>query len=289
MAISSAASPAALPAGFRSATALVNGVNIHYVRGGHGEPLVLLHGWPQTWYEWQRLLPPLAEHYTVIAPDLRGFGDSDKPATGYNTRTLADDLHALLAHLGLVRIRLVGHDIGLMVAYAYAAAYPADVHKLVLLDAPIPGIEPTWGQVKANRWHFGFNATPHLAAQLLAGRERYYLEYMYTTSAFRKTAFTAAEVDEFVRAYAAPGAMEASLGVYKAFDTSGAQNQASARTKLPMPVLALGGDHSFGPRIVALVQLVAEHVQGGSIPDCGHWVAEENPEYLLAQLLDFLP
>ncbi|MFD1875490.1 alpha/beta fold hydrolase [Hymenobacter bucti] len=281
--------PASPPAGFTSATARVNGIQLHYVLGGNGEPVVLLHGWPQTWYEWQRLLEPLAAHYSVIVPDLRGFGASEKPATGYDTRTLAEDIHSLVQHLGLSRIRLVGHDIGLMVAYAYAAAYPTEVHKLVILDAPLPGVEPVWSLVKASRWHFGFNATPHLAEQLLAGRERYYLEYMYTTSAFNKTAFTAAEVDEFVRSYAAPGAMGASLQIYQAFDTSAAQNQRSALTKLPMPVLALGGDHSFGPKIVAMAELVATDVSGGSIPNCGHWVAEENPEYLLAQLLAFLP
>lgn len=286
--LANAPAPAPLPAGFTSATAQVNGIRLHYVLGGTGEPLVLLHGWPQTWYEWQRLMAPLSTHYTVVVPDLRGFGASEKPATGYDTRTLAEDIHALVRHLKLTRIRLVGHDIGLMVAYAYAAAYPADVHKLVILDAPIPGIEPVWSQVKASRWHFGFNATPHLAEHLLAGRERYYLEYMYAASAANKTAFTAAEVDEFVRAYAAPGAMGASLQVYKAFDTSAAQNQASAQTKLPMPVLALGGDKSFGPRIVAMAELVATDVRGGSIPNCGHWVAEENPNYLLAQLQAFL-
>lgn len=283
--------PAPLPAGFTSATAAVNGQTIHYIMGGAGEPLVLLHVWPQTWYEWQRLMPRLAEHYTVIVPDLRGFGASSKPklAAGYDTRTLAEDMHQLVRHLGYAHIRLVGHDIGLMVAYAYAAAYPEEVQKLAIMDAPIPGIEPTWTQVKTTRWHFGFNATAELAGQLLAGRERFYLHYMYTQSAFNKTAFTAAEVDEFVRAYSAPGAMTASLLVYQAFDTSAAQNKASAHTKLKMPVLALGGEHSFGAKIVPLAQLVADDVRGGSVPDSGHWVAEENPDYVLAQLLDFLP
>lgn len=286
-----AIAPAALPAGFTEATAEVNGVQIHYVRGGHGEPLVLLHGWPQSWFEWHRIMPQLAEHFTVVVPDLRGFGASSKPApkAGYDTRNLAEDLHELVRHLGFASIRLVGHDIGLMVGYAYAAAHPTEVHKLVLLDAPIPGIEPVWSQVKAARWHFGFHATPALPEVLLAGKEREYLNFFYTNFAHNKTAFTEAEKDEFVRSYAAPGAMSASLEVYRAFATSAAQNLESARTKLSMPVLALGGEFSLGPRIVAMVEVVAADVRGGSIPGCGHWVNEENSEFLLAQLVAFLP
>ena len=288
-----ASPPVPLPAGFTEVTVAVNGVQIHYVTGGTGEPLVLLHGFPQTWYEWHRIMPQLAERYTVIAPDLRGVGGSSKPGpeAGYDTGTMAEDLHELVRHLGLERIRLVGHDIGLMVAYAYAATHPKEVHKLVLLDAPIPGIEPIWSRVNAQLWHFGFHQVPQLPELLLAGKEREYLTFFFTNfSGDHKTLkFTDAEVDEFVRAYAAPGAMGAGLESYRAFKTSAAQNQAHFRTKLPMPVLALGGAQGFGPQMVPMVQLVADNVQGGSIPDSGHWVAEENPDYLLAQLLAFLP
>ena len=281
--------PAPPPPGFVSATAEVNGLALHYVRGGTGEPLVLLHGWPQTWYEWYPLLPALAEHYTVIAPDMRGFGASAKPPTGYDTGTLADDIHQLVRQLGFGRIRLVGHDIGLMVAYAYAAAHPQEVHRLVLLDAPIPGIEPWWSQVKTSLWHFGFHATPDLPEQVLAGKERAYLSFLFNAFAQRKAAFPAAAIDEFVRAYAAPGALGPSLGPYRAFDTSAAQNLLSACAKLPMPVLALGGQYTIGEHIVALVQTVAADVRGGSVPDAAHWLVEENPDYLLAQLVSFLP
>lgn len=168
----------------------------------------------------------------------------------------------------------MGHDIGLMISYAYAAAYPTEVQKLVLLDAPVPGIEPVWSQVRARemRWHFGFHATPGLPETLIAGKERDYLTYFYISSAFNKTVFTADEVNEFVRAYSAPGVMSSSLGSYRTFATSAAQNAASARTKLPMPVLALGGDAKFRPLMVPMAQLVASNVQGGSIPDCGHWL-----------------
>jgi pimeloyl-ACP methyl ester carboxylesterase len=134
------------PAGFRHANARVNGINLHYVTGGQGEPVVLLHGFPQTWYEWHRIMPQLGERYTVIAPDLRGGGLSDKPvpASGYDKKLLAEDIHQLVQQLGHSRVRLVGHDIGLMVAYAYASLYPGEVDQLVVLDAPLPGIEPIW-------------------------------------------------------------------------------------------------------------------------------------------------
>ncbi len=283
-------SPAALPAGFTEATAEVNGVHIHYVLGGSGEPLVLLHGWPQTWYEWHRLLPALAEHYTVLAPDTRGAGGSSKPgpSAGYDAYTLAEDVHQLVQHLGFSRIRLVGHDLGVMVAYAYATTYPAEVVKLGLLDGPLPGVGPQ-APPRPGIWHPGFHATPGLPEVLTTGKEREYLTYFFTTFAHNKTAFTPTEVEEFVRAYSAPGAMSAGFELYRAFPASAARNQASAQTKLAMPVLALGGQYSAGPTIVATAQLIADDVRGGSVPDAGHWLAEENPDYLLGQLLDFLP
>lgn len=281
---------APLPKGFTEATAEVNGVQIHYVTGGTGEPLVLLHGWPQTWYAWHRLLPALAAHYTVIAPDLRGAGASSKPepAAGYDAYTLAEDVHQLVQQLGRPSIRLVGHDLGVMVAYAYAATHPTEVVRLGLLDGPLPGVGPA-APPRPGIWHPGFHATPELPELLTAGRERAYLTYFFTTFAHRKTAFTPAEVDEFVRAYSAPGAMRAGFEQYRAFPVTAARNQASAQVKLPMPVLALGGQYSAGPAIVATVQQVADHVRGGSVPEAGHWLAEENPDYLLAQLLAFLP
>lgn len=282
--------PAALPAGFTQALAEVNGVQIHYVLGGTGEPLVLLHGWPQTWYEWHRLMPALAAHYTVIAPDMRGAGNSAKPApaAGYDAYTLAEDVHQLVQQLGFSRIRLVAHDLGVMVAYAYAATHPAEVYRLGLLDGPLLGVGPP-APPRPGIWHPGFHATPALPEALTVGREREYLTYFFTHFAHNKTAFTAAEVDEFVRAYSAPGAMSAGFEWYRAFPVSAARNQVSAQTKLLMPVLALGGQYSAGPAIVAAVQAVADDVCGGSVPDAGHWLAEENPDYLLAQLIAFLP
>ena len=285
--------PAPLPAGFSEDTAQVNGVAIHYVRGGTGEPLVLLHGWPQTWYCWQGIMPQLAEHYTVLAVDLRGAGGSSKPApaAGYDARTMAEDLHQLVQQLGFESIRLVGHDIGLMVAYAYAAAYPTEVARLVLLDALIPGIEPIWSHFLADprSWLFSFHQTPQLPEMLTAGKERDYFSFAYKGFAYQKEAITPAAAAEYVRTYAAPGGMSAGFEWYRAFPTNADQNQATAKVKLPMPVLALGGDHALGAMMVPMVEVVADNVRGGSVPNCGHWVAEENPDYLLAQLAEFLP
>lgn len=159
----------------------------------------------------------------------------------------------------------------------------------MLLDAPIPGIEPMWSQVKTGLWHFDPHATPSLPKQLLAGKERDYLTYFFTAFAHRKTAFSPAAGDEFVRAYSAAGVLGPSLGPYRSFKTSAAQNLARAHPKLPMPVLALGGQYTIGEQIVAMVQTVATAVRGGSVPNAARWLAEENPEYLLAQLHDFLP
>lgn len=278
-----------LPAGFTEADTEVNGVSIHYVMGGHGEPLVLLHGWPQTWYEWHRLMPALAEQYTVIVPDLRGAGRSAKPApaAGYDAYTLAEDLHRLVHQLSFTRIRLVGHDIGLLVAYAYAAMYPPEVYRLGLFDGPLLGVGPQ-APPRPGIWHPGFHMTPELPEMLTAGRERDYITYFFTHFAHDKNAFTPAEVDEFVRAYSAPGAMKAGFEWYRAFPITATRNQVSAQTKLTMPVLALGGQYSAGPTIVAMVQAIADDVRGGSVPDAGHWLAEENPAYLLDQLTAFL-
>ena len=283
-------SSAPLPTGFTEATADVNGVQIHYVKGGSGEPLVLLHGWPQTWYEWHHLLPALAAHYTVIAPDIRGVGGSSKPepAAGYDAYTLAEDVHQLVQQLGFRHIRLVGHDLGVMVAYAYAATHPTEVVRLGLFDGPLPGVGPQ-APPRPGIWHPGFHTTPELPELLTAGRERAYLTYFFTTFAHNKSAFAPAAVDEFVRAYSAPGAMRAGFEQYRAFPATAARNQGSAQIKLPMPVLALGGQYSAGLAIVATVQQIATDVRGGSVPDAGHWLAEENPDYVLAQLLAFLP
>ena len=285
-------SPAALPAGFTEGYANVNGVTIHYVRGGTGEPLVLIHGWPQTWYEWRGLMPQLAERYTVVAVDLRGIGGSSKPpaSAGYDARTLAVDVRSVMRQLGFERVSVVGHDIGLLVAHAYAVTYPEEVKRLVILEGLLVGIEPMWTEFARNplSWCFGFNETPELPEKLTAGRERILLRWFFDAISVRPEVITKEAEDEYVRAYSEPGAMSASLEWYRAFPKDIEFILASARNKLRMPVLALGAEKTMGRFMVPMVQQVAEDVRGGVIPDCGHYVPEEKPEYLLAQLREFL-
>jgi pimeloyl-ACP methyl ester carboxylesterase len=166
--------PASPPANFKSEMAHVNGINIHYVIGGQGEPLMLVHGFGQNWYMWNRLLPELSKHFTVIAPDLPGVGESDKPEGGYDKKTLAAHLHVLVKQLGFNSIHIAGHDIGLMVAYAYAAQFGDEVKKVALLDAPLPGVEPVWSEVSKRAWWWGFFSWPG-SAELVAGKERFFL------------------------------------------------------------------------------------------------------------------
>jgi pimeloyl-ACP methyl ester carboxylesterase len=274
---------------FTHHTAKVNHVRLHYVTGGQGEPVVLLHGFAETWYMWRRIMPELGKHYTVIVPDLRGAGDSDKPAIGYDKRTLAEDIYQLVGQLGYQRIFLVGHDIGLMVAYAYAAGHSADVRRLALLDAPIPGTKVFEEIEHSPRvWHFAFHNVPNLPESLVAGRERIYLtEGFYRALSYNPAAFSEADVDEYVRSYSAPGGMRAGFEYFRAFSEDAKQNKEYSKLQLSMPVLALGGEQSLGPVMVNMVKEVATNVRGGVIERCGHWIADERPEYLTAQLIAF--
>ena len=278
--------PANPPANFRHAYAAVNGVKIHYVIGGKGEPLLLVHGFGQNWYMWNRLLPELSKHFTVIAPDMRGVGESDKPATGYDKKNMAVDMHELMNKLGYHHINLAGHDIGLMVAYAYAAQFPDDVKKLALMDALLPGIEPVWSQVKAQAWWFGFFAQPH-AGKLVAGRAGLFLTDFWPVVGFQKNAFTKAETAEFIRAYSVPGATTGAFHWFGEFDQDAKDNVELAKNKLPMPVLAMGSDHFAGSFLAAHLRLVADNVQESIIKDSGHWVVQENTPQVQKDLLDF--
>lgn len=281
-----------LPLNFNHGYADVNGVTIHYVIGGSGDPVVLIHGWPQTWYEWKLVMPRLAERYTVIAVDMRGIGGSSKPApsAGYDARTMAVDIHELMRALGFDKASIVGHDIGLLVAFAYAVTYPTEVERLVILEGLLVGIEPMWTEFARDprSWNFGFNETPELAEQLTSGRERIFLRWFFDNISARPEAITKEAEDQYVEAYSAPGAMSASFEWYRAFPKNIEFNLASARSKLRMPVLALGAEKTMGRFMVPMMQAVAEDVRGGVIPECGHYVPEEQPEYLVEQLFAFL-
>jgi pimeloyl-ACP methyl ester carboxylesterase len=276
---------------FTHKTIIVNGFKMHYVTGGKGSPVILLHGWPETWYEWRKIMPGLAKHYTVIAPDLRGLGDSEKPGSGYDKKTLADDIHKLVLQLGYKNIYLVGHDWGAPVAYDYATAHPDEVTKLVLLEIPPP--DSTLMQVPAiskngsDLWWFSFHMVKNLPEELVKGKEETYLRYFFNYFSFNKSAFTQKDIKEYVRCYSAPGAMKAGFEYYRSVFKDIDDDKICAETKLKMPVLALGGDHSFGMVLFNKMKKLAENVQGGVIENCGHFIAEEQPAKLSEQLLLF--
>ena len=274
---------------FKYHTAAIDDVRFHYVIAGNGDPVVLLHGWPQTWFEWRRIIPALAAKYTVLAPDLRGLGDSSKPQGGYDKRTVADDLYKLVRKLGFERIYLVGHDWGGPTAYAYAVAHPDDVRKLVILDVSIPN--ETWEKFpmfnRRGAWHLTFHGVRDLPEALITGRERIYLTWFYRSAAYNPGAISDAEIDEYVRCYSAPGGLRAGFEYYRAIPIDIGHNKEHAKTKLKMPVLALGGDRGFGQAPLLSMRELAENVRGGVIERCGHWIAEEHPDYLIEQLMTF--
>lgn len=266
--------------------ASANGQRIHYVRAGEGDPVVLLHGWPQTWYQWRKIIPVLAERYTVLAPDLRGFGESSKPIDGYDKRTVCEDIYQLVRQLGFESVFLVGHDLGGPTAYAYAKAHPEGVRKLVLLDIEIAIDRETVTGYFTRLFHLSFHAEPDIAIALISGRERTYLTHFYR-NCYNPGAFSHADIDEYVAAFSAPGAMRASMAHYGALWQDLEHNIENAKVPLEMPVLALGGQMSFGQIAVDSARKIAKDVRGGVVPRCAHWIAEENPEDLIRELLDF--
>jgi pimeloyl-ACP methyl ester carboxylesterase len=277
---------------FSHSTASVNGIQLHYVIGGHGDPVVLLHGWPETWYEWHRVMPALAKNYTVIAPDLRGLGDSSKPLTGYDGKTVAEDIHQLVGKLGFKTIFLVGHDIGTQVAYSYAAAHPSEVKRLAVMDLPIPGF--TLPRLEGKIWWFVFHQTPNVPEALVQGKELIYLSWFYHSLTYNPAAITQAAINEYVSHYSAPGGMRAGFEYYRAFPQDAIQNQNYSKTKLTMPVLALGGGYfpTFGgtitmPTVIYGMKILAQNVQGITVPNSGHFIPEEQPVFLVKSLNNF--
>ena len=290
---SNAPALAAASARIRDGKIDVNGVRYHYLLAmGHGTPVVLLHGWGSTSFMWRFVMPQLiARGYTVLAPDLRGLGDTAKPATGYEKANIAEDIHALVAQLNLgPEVNVVGHDMGGMVAYAYAAQHPDEVRSVAILDVPLPGIEP-WDQIvqMPRTWHFRFYAVQDLPEMLIAGRELTYLKWFHNSEAVNSRAFTNEVEETYAREYAMPGALRAGFEYYRAFPADARQNQAFAQHKLTMPVLGIGGAGSLGPIVGEELRHVALDVQSVQIDSAGHWVAEEQPEAVSEALLKFLP
>ena len=272
------------------------GLRLHYVTAGEGaRTIVLLHGFPQTWWEWRHVIPGLVDAgFRVIAPDYRGAGNSWRPLGGYDKRTMAEDIYRLLRqHLGIQGpIALLGHDIGLMVAYAYAQAYRDDVSELVVMDAPLPGTA-VFDRLRADPrvWHFAFHGARDVPEMLVAGRERKYLQAFYNARCFDPSTISEADLDIYASAYAAPGAMRAGFELYRAFDQDAEDNRDALRRndKLTMPVLAVGGATSTsGPLVEEMMREVAQDVTGIRVPDTAHWIAEENPRAFTIALLTFL-
>lgn len=272
--------------GFEHGMARVNGTKLHYVRAGEGDPLVLLHGWPQTWYEWRHVIPKLTDEYTVIAPDLRGMGDSAKPMDGYDKRTVATDVRELVHHLGFEEISLVGHDWGMPTAYAYAAQYRDEVRALAVLEAMLPGIRED--EKRGRLWHVDFHGVRDLPERLVSGRERLYLSWFYRVGAYDPSAIDEDAREEYVRCYSAPGGLRGGFEHYRAFDTDAEHNRQHAETPLEMPVLALGGAASFREMPIRDMEAVAANVDGEVVERAGHWIPEERPAYFVERLRSFL-
>ena len=273
--------------------AAVNGIRLHYVMGGQGDPIVLFHGYPETWYDWRKVMPLLAKHYTVIAPDMRGLGESSIPADGdYTKKTVADDIYKLVHSLGLRRVFLVSQDMGAPVAVDYAALHPDEVRGLVFIDSGIPGygLEQAMDTAHGGAWHFGFFAAPEFPEMLTRGREREFLTaFAYRGHyVYQKAAFTEADITEYVRHYTKPGGMTAGFGYYRAFAQDAKDNlEILGKAKLTLPILAVGGEHGLGEFGKKNLDTVATNVTGLIIKDCGHFVNEEKPDELSQAMLAF--
>src|SRR6202166_1370368 len=271
-----------------SRTAEVDGVTLHYLRAGHGPALILLHGYTQTSRMWRPIIPQLAEKFTVIAPDLPGIGESSIPKDGLDMKTAAIRIHALAKSLHVDKARVVGHDIGLMVAYAYAAQFPTETEKLVVLDAFLPGVAG-WEDVYNNPgiWHFRFNGpTPEA---LVRGRERTYFDYFWNDFAADKThSIPEADRRAYVAAYSRPGRMHAGWAYFVSFQQAAKDFAQLSRTKLTMPVLVIGGEKSLGEVLGQQMKLVASDVTVVVLKNTGHWVLEEQPKETTDALVKFL-
>jgi pimeloyl-ACP methyl ester carboxylesterase len=268
-------------------------LRLHAVTGGEGPPLLLIHGWPQTWYAWRLLMPALARDFAVVAVDQRGMGLSDKPPDGYDTATLSCDMVGLMSELGHERFAVYGTDTGMTIAYALAADHPDRVVRLVVSEAPLPGISPSPPlflppALNERLWHLTFNQLPTINEQLVVGREEIFFGAEFSASAGTKT-LPAEAVQYYIDMLAAdPEALRGSFELYRQFTTMITQNEQRKSQRLPMPVLAIGGSESSGEGPGTTMRLVADDVQSVVLQDSGHWVAEQAPEALLEALTGFL-
>ena len=275
--------------GFTHHRVVVGDVRLHYVRGGKGEPLILVHGWPTTWWEWHKIMPGLAKDFEVIAVDTRGLGDSSRPEGGYDKDQVGEDIVNLARQLGLTHFSVAGHDLGGQVAFAIARNHPDIVKRVAILEVPLMGM-PYSDAIRP--WHFVFNSVPDLPEALTQGRERLYLDQFWSRLTYNPRGFQEADIQEFLRTYTAVGAMRAGFDYYRTFDQDGAANKAwlAAGNKLHMPVLWLGGEPTPPAEIAKIgfistadllgrqLETAATDLHGRILPGCGHWLASECPE-----------
>jgi len=269
-------------------SATVEGVRLSYLAAGQGPAVILLHGYAESSRMWRPIIPLLAKNFRVIAPDLPGIGDSDIPKDGLDMRSAAIRIHALVRSLGVEKARVVGHDIGLMVAYAYAAQFPAETEKLVLMDAFLPGV-PGWEAIYNNPgiWHFRFNGPTQ--EKLVEGRERIYFEHFWNDFAADKTrSIPEAERVAYTAAYSRPGRMRAGWAYFVSFQKAATDFALLAKTKLTMPVLTIGGEKANGQALGEQAKLVADNPRVVIIKNCGHWLMEEQPQATIAAIRAFL-
>nr|WP_307868762.1 alpha/beta hydrolase [Umezawaea beigongshangensis] len=274
----------------------VDGVRMHYVTGGSGSPVVLLHGWPQTWFGWWSIMPALAEHHTVYAVDLPGLGDSTGSPTGYDKATLARYVHSLVAErLGVRDARVVGHDLGAAVAFQYAAQFPADTARLGYLDLPLPGPGIDAPTYRSLSWHIAFHSQPRVPEAVVGDDVREYLALFYPQVSFGGTAFggtsdrspfTDAEIDEYARTYSRPDALSGGFELYRALDEDVRDTVAAAPVRVPALLMTAEGQLDAIRTIAA--PRMTDVVRAVDVPNAGHWLVEENPEFVTAELLRFL-
>lgn len=279
---------------FRHEVAIAGTVRIHYVIGGSGPLVTLLHGFPEHWREWRLVMPALADAgYTVIAPDLRGFGYSDKPLDGFDVGTVAEDIRQIIGKLDRVeeKVRVVGHDVGSAVAYAWAAAHPEQVEQLVLMEGLPAGLEPSGAGTPMLQgkplWHLAFGMTPDVPERLLADRERIFVEFLLRRGCYDPMTFSDEEIDAYTRPFAALGGVRGAMAHIRAIPSSAALNRKLAERVLEMPVLAIGAELSFGKYMAEGARRFARDVSGLVAERSGHWIPEERPGWLSERLLAF--
>ncbi|MGH3643403.1 MAG: alpha/beta fold hydrolase [Mycobacterium sp.] len=279
-------------AGVRHDSVYLDDLKLHYVRAGRGAPVVLLHGWPQTWFAWRKVIPLVADRYDVIVPDLRGFGDTSRPLGGYDKKTVAGDVRQLVEHLGVGPVHIVGHDVGGAVAYPYAAQWPVEVRSMTFIESSLPafGQEELMDVANGGSWHFGFNMSGDIAEELVRGRERLLIDYWMRRSTVGVVDPTSVEVDaldQYERSLKQPGGLRSTFAHYRALPQDRSDNREFGRTMLTMPVLAVEGERGQSGHSVSTMSKVAANVTSAMIERAGHYPPEENPSQLASVLQTF--